>query len=149
MSAERAELWKSFTERPVRIRESCQPTGWHHFLVSLQDSWVMFLVGYLECRVERFADEVVYLDRASLSEQTGWRHLPVLSSSFFFSFFCMRELYFTDASLAWWTADWTFGQTWQPRCHRKVAEPRCTQMHKRTIHTHTHTRVQKTHIHSH
>lgn len=39
----------------------------------------------------------------------------------------------TDASLAWWTADWTFGQTWRPRCHRSVTKPRrrdtCTQTH--------------------
>lgn len=36
-------------------------------------------------------------------------------------FFCMRELYLADASLAWWTADWT-GQTWQLQCHGKVTE---------------------------
>ncbi len=27
-----------------------KPTGWHHFLVSLQYSWVTIPVGYLKCR---------------------------------------------------------------------------------------------------
>lgn len=67
-----------------------------------------------------FADEVVYLDHVSpfLSWQDA---VTFLFYPFSPPFFCMRELYLADASLAWWTADWT-GQTWQLQCHGKVTE---------------------------
>lgn len=85
----------------------CLPTGWHHFLVSLQDSRVTFPLGYLECRVGRFADEVLYLELVSVSQSrqddVTFLLYPAWGS-------------FTSQMLAWHmqSADWTFGQSWQP-----------------------------------
>lgn len=103
----------------------CLPTGWHHFLVSLQDSWVTFPLGYLECRVGRFADEVLYLELVSVSQSrqddVTFLFYPAWGS-------------FTSQKLAWHTrsADWTFGQSWQPGV---IGNTSWAKMHK--MHTHS------------
>lgn len=103
----------------------CLPTGWHHFLVSLQDSWVTFPLGYPECRVGRFADEVLYLELVSVSQSrqddVTFLFYPAWGS-------------FTSQMLAWHTrsADWTFGQSWQPGV---IGNTSSAKMHK--MHTHS------------
>lgn len=97
----------------------CRTTGWRFWSVT---SSAGSGVSLMRCFILDLLDSLfLWADRMT-------------SPSCFILFFCMRELYLTDASLAWWTADWTFGQTWQPRCH-KVTGPRCRQM--RTLYTYT------------
>lgn len=83
---------KCFPERVSLVLwegELLQPTWWHHLL---QDSWVTFSGQSLSITLSQ-QDDITFL------------FLFILCVCLFF--FCMRELYLTDASLAWWSADWT------------------------------------------
>lgn len=91
----------------LSIGEPGRQTGWPHLLVRLQDSW-----GSCWVRAQHSADDVLYLDLESCSDDI---------TSLVLCFF-MRELYLTDASLAWWSADWTVGRTREPVCHREVIQ---------------------------